>query len=246
MGKMKQRERSGIVDYFRAQKENLGNALRFEPYAILFPLVDQLYSASIALVPRDKSPVFGKLLLICHKSFLAAASLIGQAQPDDAAPITRRAIEVVALADAIKTDRKSATKWAAFEDRMKRWQDRQEGKKPKSLKVHLEAKHPNTRRLMETRGILSDAAVHFTPEFFGSLDWKQGQDSLFLNYFTRDQRTIEREIVSLVGIHVMILQVFNWCFDNVWNESSEWRGLLCELEAKGKPYAAQFEPRGEE
>ena len=116
--------------YFEAQKRNLTNNLRFEPIANLFPGVHELYNISIQGMPPDKSPLFGQFLLICHKSFLAAASLIGQAQPDDAAPITRRAIEVIRVAAAIKEDSSKFEEWVAFEKRSKRWQDREEDRTP--------------------------------------------------------------------------------------------------------------------
>ena len=108
----------GLQDYFKAQKNNLERACRFELFDVLFTLIDQLYSKSVALVPTNTSPVFGQFLLFWHKSFLAAASLIGQAQPDDASPITRRAIEAARVAVAIKDDPKIAEKWIAFHQRM--------------------------------------------------------------------------------------------------------------------------------
>lgn len=84
----------------------------------------ELYKASSDATPSNIPDIFGKFLLICHKSYLAAATLIGQAQPDDAAPITRRAIEVVKLADAIKTSPDFALKWTDYEKRLARWQAR--------------------------------------------------------------------------------------------------------------------------
>ncbi len=93
-----------FIDYCKAQKANLGNTLKYEPFAVLNPLGDQLYQQSIALMSGHSSPVYGRLLLVCHKEFLVAASLVGQGQPDDADPITRRAIEAIRLAAAIKAE----------------------------------------------------------------------------------------------------------------------------------------------
>ena len=230
-----------IESYFQAQKENLRSALRFEPFAVLFSIVDELYNISVQAMPSDKSPVFAQFLLICHKSFLAAASLIGQAQPDDAAPITRRAIEVIRLAAAVNEDPANAKAWAAYDQRMKRWQARREGKRPGPLHIRLEVKHPLVVELMDRWGVLSDAAVHFTPEYFGTLDWKKGEGTLFLNYFTGDQRVIEREIVLLANTHSNILQVVDWCLDGAFSESAEWARLIDELYEKGKVYSAKFE-----
>ncbi|MFQ5881777.1 MAG: hypothetical protein ACE5I9_04810 [Candidatus Methylomirabilales bacterium] len=232
----------GIEDYFNAQIENLRRSLRFEPFAVLFPIVEELYTTSVRLIPPDKSPVFGQFFLICHKSFLAAASLIGQAQPDDAAPITRRAIEVIRLAAAVKTNPANAKKWLAFEERMRRWKDRGEGKKPKPLRISLEVNHPLVTELMETWGILSDASVHFTPEYFDSLSWRRGDNTLFLNYFTEDQRVIEREIILLTAAHAKILRVLDWCLDGAFSSHDEWQRLMAEGHERGKPFAAKFEP----
>ena len=231
----------GLVDYFQAQKNNLQSALRFEPFAVLFPIIHELYMNSRRLLPQDKSPVFGQFLLICHKSFLAAASLVGQAQPDDAAPITRRAIEVIRLAAAVKEDPARAKQWAAYEERTRRWKDRGEGKKPKPLHISLEVNHPLVKGMMQTWGILSDASVHFTPEYFGSLSWRKEDTSIFLNYFTNDQRVIEREIILLVGTHATILRVLDWCLDAAFSRDGEWNRLMGQAFEKGKPYAAQFE-----
>ena len=204
-----------INEYFDGQKENLRRSLNWRPFAEVFPLVDKLYVDAIGLMPSDRSPVFGQFLLICHKSFLAAAALIGQAQPDDAAPITRRAIEVARFAAVVKTNPDKAKEWVAFDERMQRWADRQEGKKPKSLWINLGEVDPEIKPviddLMQTLGILSDAAVHFTPEYFVELSWEKREDSMYLNYFTKEQRVLEREIVQTSGTHLLILEVIDWC-----------------------------------
>jgi len=230
-----------MVGYFSAQKNNLQSALQFEPFAVLFSIVHELYLTSIRLLPKDKSPVFGQFLLICHKSFLAAASLIGQAQPDDAAPITRRAIEAIRLAAAVKENPATARKWAAYEERTRRWKERGEDKRPKALHISLEEKHPLVRDLMQTWGILSDASVHFTPEYFGSLSWRKEDTNIFLDYFTGDQRIIEREIILLVGTHARILRVLDWCLDGAFSRDGEWNRLMSQAFEKAKPYTAQFE-----
>ena len=102
--------RLSLCEYIKAQRSNLKSALEFELFGATCPRMDKLYRLSIEAalaLPKDKSPALEKSLqslLICHKSFLAAATLIGQAQPDDAAPITRRAVEAVRLAAAMKAD----------------------------------------------------------------------------------------------------------------------------------------------
>ena len=143
-------------NYFRAQKGHLDQALRFEPFATLFPIVHNLYARGISLVPTDN--VFGQFVLMGHKEFLAAASLIGQAQPDEAAPITRRAIEMIQVAQAVKHDPENTNKWLAFEERMARWRARRQGEKPKGIHINLSVgHHPIVEELMKIYGILSDS-----------------------------------------------------------------------------------------
>jgi len=234
-----------IDKYFEAQKENLRRALRWEPFAEIFPLVDRLYVDAVGLMPRDHSPVFGQFLLICHKSFLAAASLIGQAQPEDAGPITRRAIEVARFAAVVKTNPEKAEEWIAFEERMKRWADRLEGARPKHLRIDLGQVHPRIKPviddLMQTLGILSDASAHFTPEFFHELGWEERKEQLILNYFSNDQRVLEREIVFMSGTHLQILEVLDWCLDGAFKANPDWMKLVETLKEKGQKLAAKFE-----
>ena len=101
-------------EFIEAQRKNLESALKFELFGATCPRMDKLYEISIAAVPADNSKVYAKFLLICHKSFLSAATLIGQAQPDDAGAITRRAIEVVRLAAALKDDPAIADTWGSI------------------------------------------------------------------------------------------------------------------------------------
>ena len=71
-------------------------------------------------------------------------------QPDDAGPITRRAIEVVRLAAAMKADPAVAERWIAYEKRMERWQARDQGEMPRPLHIPIPAKTPLVKQLMDT------------------------------------------------------------------------------------------------
>lgn len=234
-----------INQYLDRQKENLRSSLNWKPFAEIFPLVDKLYVDALGLMPPDRSPVFGHLLLICHKSFLSAVALIGQAQPDDAGPITRRAIEVARFAAIIKTNPEKAEEWVAYSERTQRWADRQEGKKPKRLHVNFGEVHagvkPTIDDLMQMHGILSDADVHFTPEYFHQLDWDKRNGSLYLNYFTRDQTMLEREIVLMSGTHLRILEVIDWCLDGAFRSNPDWLKLVGTLKEKVAPLTRKFE-----
>src|SRR5690349_5535824 len=124
-----------IQDYIAAQRANIQSISQLRHFSLLGDLIDRLYERGVTLVPKSSPPPFGQLLLICHKSFLSALTLIGQAQPDDAAPISRRAIEAAKFALAVKRNPENAMKWAAYEQRMGRWQSREKGEKPKSLSL---------------------------------------------------------------------------------------------------------------
>ena len=225
-----------IEEYFNAQKENLRRVLYWQPFTEIFSLVDKLYNDAIELVPGDHSPVYGQFLLICHKSFLTAASLIGQAQSDDAVLITRRAIEVARFAVTVKTDPEKTKEWMAFRERMEQWADRQEGKKPKFLKMDYGDVHPGIKPavndLMQTHGILSFVAAHFTPEYFHELDWERLEEKLNFNYFAKEQRVLGQNIVLTSGTHLRILEVIDWCLDGAFKADPDWLNLVATLKEK--------------
>ena len=84
--------------YFAAQQGNLGQIRELPHFKVLIRHVDGLYERSIdALAPDKTQPLYARLLLLCHKSFMSAAATIGRGQPDDAAGVTRRAIEASCL-----------------------------------------------------------------------------------------------------------------------------------------------------
>ncbi len=205
---------------------------------MLISAMHRQYELSIALVPEDN--FYGQFALMGHSGFLAAASLIGQAQPYEAMPITRRAIEMVRVAAAVKENPDNSKEWMAFKQRHERWLARQTDEKPKPLKINLKVDHPIVNELMTGYGILSDAAVHFTPEYFASLSWQKRPGMLFLDYFIGDQRTIEREIILLVGTHAKILTILDDCLDSGFSKNGEWVRFMAALEEKGKLYAAKF------
>lgn len=77
-----------IQDYIAAQRANISEICELPHFSKLGDLTDRLYERAVTLVPASSPQHFGRLLLICHRSFLSSLTLIGQAQPDDAAPIS--------------------------------------------------------------------------------------------------------------------------------------------------------------
>lgn len=230
-------EQSKLQAYIAAQRKNLESALNFELFATTIPQMSRLYEVSIAAIPPDYPPPFGQFVLVCHRSFLAAAVLIGQAQSDDAAPITRRAIEAIRLAAAIKKDPAIADVWMAYDERIARWKARDDGQTPKQLHIRIPVEHPLVQELMTSWGIISDGEAHFTPEYLHSLRWQKEDGKMSLDYFSGDQRTIETEIVHLLGAHVMMLRVLDYCFDGAFTTNPEWTNVRDDIKAAAQPYA---------
>jgi hypothetical protein len=205
--------------YFKALRDNLEVGLRGPCVVELIASLDAAYQTVVKPPPKGQL-IFGRFLLICHKSMLSAAALIAQTQPEDSVGVTRRAIEVARVALAIKLNDQNALQWTSYQERHDRWIKRQHGEKPKSFRVEFAGVKGDAliEELDRWLGVLSDAYVHFTPEFYDSLDWDErikdsGDGEIFLNYFHRSQREIERHFNTLAAVHVSILKAFDRCFD---------------------------------
>lgn len=245
----------GLDEFLEHDEFNLQQIRQKLPhFRELMPYVHRLYSRSIDLVPADTNVVlFAESLLLCHKAFLCAAATIGRRHPDDAAPITRRAIEVASVAIAVKADPANFERWQAYEARLKRWADRGAGKRPRPFFPAIQ--YPSNARLESLRGYmgtLSDAFVHYTPEFAAGQDWrkvKRGDGGyLELPYLTVDQRTIEQQFLLLGGIHVAILDLFVECFDFMFAKDGEWAAIRRDVERRAEALAETYtsEPRPQE
>ena len=97
-----------FINTLRANLE-IGKHNRF--FQMLVPAANAAYRAAIDCVPRDAEPMFGRILLIAHKSMLSAAVLIAELQPEDSVGITRRALEAARLAVAIKLNDQNVGQW---------------------------------------------------------------------------------------------------------------------------------------
>ena len=83
----------------------------------------------------------------------------------------RRAARV---ALAIKINDVNALQWTAYQERHDRWLKRQQNEKPRPFVVRFADVQGDAlmERIDTHLGILSDASVHFTPEFYSNLDWE--------------------------------------------------------------------------
>lgn len=96
-------------------------------------------------------------------------------------------------------------------------------------------------------GILSDAYVHFTPEFYSSLAWEtrinaDGQGGrIFLNYFHTNDREVERHYTMLAAVHGLILQAFDRCLDSRLTADEAFKSNLARFWAIGKELNAEYQ-----
>lgn len=163
-------------EYFEAQQANLDQLRRLPEYIQLLLPLESLYRQATELIPADAAAIFGRLLLLSHRSFLSAGALALRGLPDDAEAITRRAVEAARFALAFKHDAATIERWLAAEARMERWRRRQANEPPDRDSLRLGVKYPTdeiTETLGKLLGMLSDSAVHFTPEFLDRQSWKK-------------------------------------------------------------------------
>ena len=116
---------------------------------------------------------------------------------------------------------------------MKRWKAREEGTRPapySTPKIELPENHRVLNELNTFLGVLSDSYVHFTPEFDESQNWKvtsEGESiSFYLNYFTSEQKTIERELIRLAEAHGYVILIFDECLNGALREKGCWKTIL--------------------
>lgn len=235
-------------EYIEAQRHNYKEVEKLPHFSLLIEQIDNIYNHTIKIFPSDVPVRYSRFLLLFHKSFLSATTLIAQCQPDDAAPITRRAIEIARICLASKHDDDNYEKWLSYEKRYERWQKREKNKKPPYLppiQFNLPDDHPILDDLMRELGTLSDAFVHFTPEYYSSLNWKDNRESqppkINLSYFISDQRVLKRELLILAGSHAKFLQIIDECIDRYLYKQSTWKSLMSSLYNTGSRLGQIFE-----
>jgi hypothetical protein len=236
--------------YLAAQQAKLEQLRRLPRFTELVDPVHRLYASATALVPTTSPVIFGRLLLLSHRNLLSAATLTLRALPDDAAAVTRRALEAARLALAIKHDGANLNRWIAFEKRMKRWKQRDEGETPKAL--HLELVYPPGNPICEQLGrrvgILSDAAAHVTPEFLHQQAWRTADTSnptVGLSFFIEDQRAIERELSGLAAEHLLCLEAFDGCYEGAFSHDASWIGAVRVIQDAARRLAPAWDPDDE-
>lgn len=162
----------GAFSYYLAAQFNKTTLfLQRVEFTAVVPAVDATYQA-IRTKNQGVSNGLARMVSTCYQSLYSAASCIARGVPLDGAAASRRAVEAARTALAIKLDPKNADSWISFEKRMHRWRLRQNNEKPPSLAIKYEALNgdPLAEALQQQSGMLSDGAVHFTPEYLSRLD----------------------------------------------------------------------------
>jgi len=82
-----------ILKFLDVQGHQLQENLGSEQLLALVPPIVRAYEAANLALPEKTDQAIRQLLWLCHRSFMVAVSLIASGHPDDAGPVTRRAIE---------------------------------------------------------------------------------------------------------------------------------------------------------
>lgn len=105
---------------------------------------------------------------------------------------------------------------------------------------------PQYDELGRTLGILSDASVHFTPEFYTSLNWEvhrtsETEGEIYLEYFQNGVRDIERHFMTLGAAHGTILKVLDRCYDGWFQQNQDARPAIEKFWQVGKELSHAFQ-----
>jgi hypothetical protein len=163
-------------------------------------------------------------------------------------------VEAARLALAFKHDPANIQRWLAAEQRTEGWRRRLANEPPDRDGLRLGIKYP-TDEISETLGkllgMLSDSAVHFTPEFldrqsWGNVDTGGETVQVRLGYFAEDQPSVEAGLSHLAGDHFLCLNAFDVCFDHAFSRDYRWRMLREQTRTAGRDLLPSERPESEE
>lgn len=222
-----------IDDFIAALRRNFDTFSAHPLYTQGVQALDTAYQTAIrSMAPAGYPAIYGRLLLVCHKHMVSAANLIASCLPEDSAAITRRAAEAAKVATAIYLNDANTQAWLSFDQRNERWVRRQANERPRSFQVRYEHLRgdQDSEALDNYIGVLSDAYVHFTPEFYSTLCWQVTRNEhgeggrIYLNYFQSSTREIERHFILLMAVHGKILQAFDRCVQGNLSQQADFMG----------------------
>jgi len=222
-----------FTEYLAAQFNRTEMFLDNRPLSSVVGAIDAVYE-TVRRGDHPISPGLARIFSVCHQGLFSAASCIARGIPLDSPASSRRALEAARVALAIKLDPANAAKWAAFEGRMARWDARDEKQKAPKLNVNFSAlkDDPLADKAGLLMGILSDVAVHFTPEYLSNVDFTvvDGGSQLYSDYIEDDQDEIARYLRTLVAVHMTILKIFDRCVDGAFLRNPAYRAAMAALQ----------------
>lgn len=204
-----------FTTYVSAEFNRTAIFLQNEIFTRVIAAIDAAY-ASARAENQEITAGRARILLACHQAMYSAASCLARGVPLDAAAASRRALEAARTVLAVKLDGRNAERWTAYEGRLSRWQARQTDQTPPKLRIDYDVLKGDVlaEKLATFIGILSDSAVHFTPEFFSRLDFQERKHGgeVFLDYLEAGEDQAALELKMFAATHLLILRTIARCF----------------------------------
>lgn len=218
-----------FTEYVAAQFNRTTLFLRDPNFSSVVAAIDAAYE-NVRGNAQGVAKGLARVFLASHQAMFSSAACIARGVPLDGVAASRRALEGARIALAIKLDRQNAERWISFEQRMARWAARNAGEKAPKLNLRYEVLDGDElgKQLGLLVGIFSDAAVHFTPEFFSRLDFQDraGGKKTYSDYLQADDSQIAGHLASLAAAHLLILRALDRCCDGGFTALPEFRQCI--------------------
>ncbi len=127
---------------------------------------------------------------------------------------------------------------------MERHRARRSGDKPPALKIKYEVLDEDVmgKDLGKLMGVLSDSAVHFTPEFSSHLDFQERDDgkAIYSEYLEADDHEIAQHMRMLAAVHLLILRALDRCCDGGFSATPGFSAALEKIAATALGIYAKY------
>ncbi len=230
-----------LLSFVQGEEASVRLNVAAPQFSTFFTVLDRAYDAAqAAMIPRETDLLILQWFLFCHCSLLRAASMIARGAPDDAAGLSRRALEAAKAAFAVCHDPANAAAWMAYEKRLARWKARESGDKPPpvSLRLKLPKHHKRLDDVGRWIGILSDSGTHFTPEALDHFAFRRKGDKALLSFFVTDRDALDRAMRTCAAVHVLVLHLFNEALKGAFQRSLPWCNAMMAIEQAGARFGS--------
>jgi hypothetical protein len=143
-----------------------------------------------------------------------------------------------------KLDTRNGERWTAYHERLSRWQARQTSQIPPKLRIVYDVLKGDVigEKLACLIGILSDSAVHFTPEYLSSLDFQERSHGtvVFSDYLEADEDQIAQDVKMLAAVHLLILKTIDKCCGGICGTSQRFPVALLRLSEAARGLYANY------